>query len=53
MLAATVDRAVCYWSGVPRVGYANSASAFTVDEADMRKATPVLQRQLQLSPTRN
>ena len=53
VLAATVNRAVRYWSGASEAGYADSAAMFTADEAEMRKATPVLQRHLQLSVTRN
>jgi hypothetical protein len=53
VLAATVDRAVRYWSGAPQAGYPDAAAAFTADQADIRKATPMLQKQLQLSSTRN
>ena len=53
VLAATVDRAIRYWSGLPKAGYSDAAAAFGADQADMRKATPMLQKQLQLSSTRN
>jgi hypothetical protein len=53
VLAATVDRAVRYWSGASQAGFPDAAAAFTADEADIRKATPMLQKQLQLSSTRN
>lgn len=53
VLAATVDRAVRYWSGASQAGYPDAAAAFAADQADMRKATPILQKQLQLSSTRN
>jgi len=52
-LAGTVDRAIRYWSGAGQAGYAEAAAAFKADQADMRKATPMLQKQLQLSDTRN
>lgn len=52
-VAATVDRSVRYWSGMVGVSYPETAAAFRADEADMRKATPVLQKHLQLSDTRN
>ena len=53
VVAATVDRAIRYWSGASGAGYPDAAAAFTADQADMRKATPMLQKQLQLSSTRN
>ena len=53
VLAATVDRAVRYWSGASQAGYPDAAAAFAADQADIRKATPILQKQLQLSSTRN
>ncbi len=53
VLAATVDRAVRYWSGAPQTGYSDAAADFAADPAEMRKATPVLQKHLQLSSTRN
>jgi hypothetical protein len=53
VVAATVDRAVRYWSGAPQAGYPDAAAAFTADQAEIRKATPLLQKQLQLSSTRN
>ncbi len=53
VLAATVDRAVRYWSGASQAGYPDAAAAFVADQADMRKATPILQKQLQLSSIRN
>ena len=53
VVAATVDRAVRYWSGASQAGYPDAAAAFAADQADIRKATPVLQKQLQLSSTRN
>jgi hypothetical protein len=52
VLAATVDRAVRYWSGASQAGFPDAAVAFTADQADIRKATPMLQKQLQLSSTR-
>jgi len=53
VVAATVDRAVRYWSGAAQAGYPDAAAAFAADQADIRKATPMLQKQLQLSSTRN
>ncbi len=53
VLAATVDRAVRYWSGAPQAGYSDVAAAFKADPDEMRKATVILQKQLQLSSTRN
>jgi hypothetical protein len=53
VVAATVDRAIRYWSGASGAGYPDAAAAFTADQADMRKATPMLQKQLQLSSARN
>jgi len=41
------------WSGAAQAGYPDAAVAFAADQADIRKATPVLQKQLQLSSTRN
>lgn len=52
-LAAALDRSIRYWSGVPRVTYPDAARAFRADEAAVRKVTPVLQKQLQLSASRN
>ena len=48
-----MDRAVRYWSGASQAGYPDAAAAFAADQADIRKATPMLQKQLQLSSTRN
>lgn len=53
VLAAAVDRAVRYWSGAAGATYPDVARAFHADETAVRKATPVLQKQLQLSTTRN
>jgi hypothetical protein len=53
VLAASLDRAVRYWSGAAQAVYPEAAAAFKADQADMRKATPMLQKQLQLSTTRN
>ncbi len=52
-LAAALDRAIRYWSGAPQATYPDAARAFQADEAVIRKITPVLQKQLQLSTTRN
>ncbi|HEX5119718.1 MAG TPA: hypothetical protein VFW65_31405 [Pseudonocardiaceae bacterium] len=52
-LAATIDRAIRYWSGAPQATYAEAADAFRTEEATIRKAAPVLQKRLQLSDTRN
>jgi hypothetical protein len=53
VLAATIDRATRYWSGAPQASYSDAAAAFKADQADMRKATPMLQKHLQLSSTCN
>jgi hypothetical protein len=53
VLAATLDRAIRYWSGAPHAGYPEAAEAFRADEDLIRKATPLLQKHLQLSTTRN
>ncbi|MDQ2707469.1 MAG: hypothetical protein M3Z25_07445 [Actinomycetota bacterium] len=53
VLAATLDRAIRYWSGARDAGYREAAEAFRADEDLMRKATPLLQKRLQLSATRN
>jgi hypothetical protein len=53
VLAATIDRSVLYWSGLSQISYPASAAAFRADEAHMRTATPMLQKQLQLSSRRN
>jgi hypothetical protein len=53
VLAATVDRAIRYWSGTAQSTYPEAAEAFRVEETAIRKATPVLQKHLQLSDTRN
>jgi hypothetical protein len=53
VLAATVDRAIRYWSGAPQTGYSDAAATFGADPAEMRRATVMLQKQLQLSSTRN
>lgn len=52
-LAAALDRAIRYWSGAPGATYPSVAEAFDADEAAVRKVTPVLQKNLQLSATRN
>jgi hypothetical protein len=52
-LAAALDRAIRYWSGAPQATYPDVAKAFHADEAAIRKATPTLQKQLQLNPTSN
>lgn len=51
VLAAALDRAVCYWSGVAGTTYPETAGAFGADQDLMRKATPLLQKQLQLTTT--
>jgi hypothetical protein len=53
VLAATVDRAIRYWSGAGNATYPDTAEAFKADEAAVRKATAVLQKQLRLDSTRN
>ena len=53
VLAATVDRTIRYWSGTAQATYPEAAEAFRVEETAIRKATPVLQKHLQLSDTRN
>jgi hypothetical protein len=53
VLAAAIDRAVRYWSGADQAGYPDAAAAFKADQADMRKATPILQKHLRLTTTRN
>lgn len=53
VLAATIDRAIRYWSGAPQATYAEAADAFRAEEATIRKAAPVLQKRLQLNDTRN
>lgn len=52
-LAAAVGRAIRYWSGAPRTTCPGEAKAFHADEAAVRKVTPILQEQLQLSSTRD
>jgi hypothetical protein len=52
VLAATLDRAIRYWSGA-HASYQEAADAFHTDEDLMRTATPLLQKRLQLSTTRN
>lgn len=53
VIAGALDRAIRYWSGAAGAGYPEAAEAFRADEADMRKATPVMQRRLRLSDTCN
>ncbi|MCE7006403.1 hypothetical protein LWC34_26745 [Kibdelosporangium philippinense] len=53
VLAAAVDRAVRYWSGAAQATYPEVAEAFRADQAAVRKATPILQKRLQLSGTTN
>jgi hypothetical protein len=53
VLAAAVDRAVRYWSRAAQVTYPEVAEAFRTDQAAIRKATPMLQKRLQLSDTTN
>ncbi|HEY1574295.1 MAG TPA: hypothetical protein VGG05_23355 [Pseudonocardiaceae bacterium] len=53
ILAAALDRAIRYWSGAPQATYPDVAKAFRADESAIRKATPTLQKQLQLNTTRN
>ncbi|MGW3470848.1 hypothetical protein ACWDKQ_20875 [Saccharopolyspora sp. NPDC000995] len=53
VIAATVDRAVRYWSGAGNATYPDAAVAFNADESAVRKATAVLQKQLRLDSTRN
>lgn len=52
-LAAAMDRAIRYWSGAPHATYPDAAKAFHADVAAVRKVTPILQKHLQLSSTRN
>jgi hypothetical protein len=52
VLAATLDRAIRYWSS-GQATYPEAAEAFHAEENAIRKATPVLQKYLQLSNTRN
>jgi hypothetical protein len=49
VLAASVDRAVRYWSGAGQATYPEAAEAFRADQAAIRKATVVLQKHLRLS----
>jgi hypothetical protein len=53
VLAAALDRAVRYWSGATGATYPNAAKMFRADESLIRKATPLLQKHLQLNTTRN
>jgi hypothetical protein len=53
VLAGALDRAIRYWSGASQATYPEAAAAFKADETDMRKVTPMLQKQLRLSDTRN
>ena len=53
VLAAAMDRAICYWSGASGAVYSEAAAAFKADEGDMRKVTSLLQKHLRLSATRN
>ncbi|PKW15655.1 hypothetical protein [Saccharopolyspora spinosa] len=53
VIAATVDRAIRYWSGTGNATYPDAAVAFNADESAVRKATAVLQKQLRLDSTRN
>ncbi|MFL6120353.1 hypothetical protein [Actinophytocola sp.] len=53
VLAAAVDRAVRYWSRAAQVTYPEVAEAFRADQTAIRKATPILQKRLQLSDTTN
>lgn len=53
VLAAALDRAVRYWSGATGATYPDAAKAFQADESLIRKVTPLLQKHLQLSDTRN
>jgi hypothetical protein len=53
VLAATVDRAVRYWSRAAQATYPEVAEAFRVDQAAIRKATSILQKRLQFSDTTN
>lgn len=52
-LAAAMDRAIRYWSGAPQATYPEAAKAFHADAAAVRKVTPILQKHLRLSATRN
>jgi hypothetical protein len=49
VLAATLDRAIRYWSGAGQATYPEAADAFRVDEDLMRKATPLLQKRLEIN----
>lgn len=42
VLAATIDRAVRHWSGAAQANYPDT-TVFKADQADMRKATPLLE----------
>jgi hypothetical protein len=53
VLAATVDRAVRYWSRAAQATYPEVAEAFRADQAAIRKATSILQKRLRLSDTTN
>jgi hypothetical protein len=53
VLAGTVDRAVRYWSGAGQATYPEAAKTFTADQDEIRKATPMLQKQLNLNNARN
>ncbi|QIZ33636.1 hypothetical protein [Saccharopolyspora sp. ASAGF58] len=53
VIAATVDRAIRYWSGAAKATYPDAAVAFNADESAVRKATAVVQKQLRLDSTRN
>jgi hypothetical protein len=51
VLAATLDRAIRYWSGATQATYSETADAFRADENLMRKATPLLQKRLEINTT--
>jgi hypothetical protein len=53
VLAAAVERAVRYWSRAAQATYPEVAEAFRADQTGIRKATPILQKRLQLSDTTN
>jgi hypothetical protein len=50
VIAAALERAVCYWGGGGPGGYDQAAQAYEVPVDEVRKAGPVLQRALKLTP---
>jgi hypothetical protein len=49
VLAAAVERAVCYWAGIDGGGYAPAAAAYRVEETRVRQAGAALQKVLRMS----